>query len=149
MEADEPLIEEFTSLRGASQTAANALRACARSPTTPKPRPRATSAYSLSSSLRSAWRAQLRLEDLDPRPRLEEIAIELLRAQPDFGQPIYYREWFALLRRAGHHVAGKDPLATFSRTQPPSRSASARGCTACATRPDGYRRASSATSANR
>jgi hypothetical protein len=60
--------------------------------------------------------AQLRIEDLDPRlrgRRLEEIAIELLRAQPTFGQPIHYREWFRLLRQAGHHVAGKDPLATF------------------------------------
>lgn len=60
--------------------------------------------------------AQLRLEDFDPRlrgQRLEEIAIELLRARPDFGQPIHYREWFALLRRAGHRVAGRDPLATF------------------------------------
>jgi len=60
--------------------------------------------------------AQLCLEDLDPRlrgQRLEEIAIDLLRAQLDFGRPIHYREWFALLRRAGHHVAGKDPLATF------------------------------------
>jgi hypothetical protein len=60
---------------------------------------------------------QLRIEDLDPRlrgQRLEEIAIELLSStQPDFGQPIHYRDWFNLLRRAGHRVAGKDPLATF------------------------------------
>ena len=59
--------------------------------------------------------AQLRIEDLDPRlrgHRLEEIAIELLRRQPEFGA-IHYRDWFNLLRRAGHHVAGKDPLATF------------------------------------
>jgi hypothetical protein len=59
---------------------------------------------------------QLRLEDIDPRlrgPRLEEIAVELLRRSRLDEQPIHYREWFALLRAAGHHVGGKDPLATF------------------------------------
>lgn len=45
--------------------------------------------------------------------RLEEIAIALLRGRSDFGSAIHYREWFNLLRQAGHHVAGKDPLATF------------------------------------
>jgi hypothetical protein len=60
--------------------------------------------------------AQLRIDDLDPRlrgQRLEEIAIAVLRERPEFGAPIHYRDWFALLRHAGHHVAGKDPLATF------------------------------------
>jgi len=59
---------------------------------------------------------QLRLEDLDPRlrgQRLEEIAIALLRGRPEFGSTIHYRDWFNLLRQAGHHVVGKDPLATF------------------------------------
>jgi hypothetical protein len=59
---------------------------------------------------------QLRLEDLDPRlggQRLEQIAVELLRAQRQFGEAIHYREWFGLLRRAGYEVVGKDPLATF------------------------------------
>ena len=59
---------------------------------------------------------QLRIEDLDRRlggQRLEEIAIDLLRQERQFGEPIHYREWFALIERAGHHVAGRDPLATF------------------------------------
>jgi hypothetical protein len=29
------------------------------------------------------------------------------------GGPIHYKDWYALLERAGHHVAGKDPLAVF------------------------------------
>lgn len=60
--------------------------------------------------------AQLCLDDLDPRlrgPRLEAIAVDLLRHEAIATDGIHYREWFALLRRAGHHVAGKDPLATF------------------------------------
>jgi hypothetical protein len=27
--------------------------------------------------------------------------------------PIHYREWYDLLRAAGNHVMGKDPVATF------------------------------------
>jgi len=60
--------------------------------------------------------AQLCMEDIDPRlrgPRLEEIALELLRGMPRDEDGIHYREWFGLLRSAGHHVGGKDPLATF------------------------------------
>lgn len=60
--------------------------------------------------------SQLRIEDLDHRlrgQRLEEIAIDLLRRERDVGEAIHYREWFALIERAGHHVAGRDPLATF------------------------------------
>jgi hypothetical protein len=60
--------------------------------------------------------AQTRIEDIDPRLRgqhLEEIAVRLLRRSREGDEPIHYREWFALLRRAGHHVGGKDPLATF------------------------------------
>lgn len=59
---------------------------------------------------------QLRLEDVDPRlrgPRLEEIAVNLLRNANAGKEGLHYREWFALLRSAGHHVGGKDPLATF------------------------------------
>lgn len=60
--------------------------------------------------------AQTRIEDIDPRlrgRRLEEIAVGLLRHSRESAEPIHYREWFALLQRAGHHVGGKDPLATF------------------------------------
>lgn len=60
--------------------------------------------------------AQTRIEDIDPRlrgQRLEEIAVSLLRRYREGDEPIHYREWFALLQRAGHHVGGKDPLATF------------------------------------
>lgn len=59
---------------------------------------------------------QLRIEDLDRRlggQRLEEIAIDLLRRERRFGEAIHYREWFALIERAGHQVAGRDPHATF------------------------------------
>lgn len=59
---------------------------------------------------------QLRLDDLDPRlggQRLAEIAVQLLRQQRQFGESIHYRDWFALIRRAGYEVTGKDPLATF------------------------------------
>lgn len=60
--------------------------------------------------------AQLRLEDLDVRlrgQRLEEIAIDVLREQHAGGDPVHYRQWYALLREAGHLVGGKDPVATF------------------------------------
>jgi hypothetical protein len=59
---------------------------------------------------------QLRLEDLDPRlggQRLEQVAVELLRQEREFGETIHYRDWFALIRKAGYHVSGKDPIATF------------------------------------
>jgi hypothetical protein len=59
---------------------------------------------------------QLRIEDIDPRlrgPRLEEIAVQVLRAAGLQDGTIHYREWFALLRCAGYYVGGKDPLATF------------------------------------
>ena len=59
---------------------------------------------------------QLRIEDLDRRlggQRLEEIAIDLLRRERRFGESIHYREWFALIERAGHQIAGRDPHATF------------------------------------
>jgi hypothetical protein len=59
---------------------------------------------------------QLRLEDLDYRlggQRLEQIAVELLRTERQFGEAIHYKEWFDLVRRAGHEIGGKDPKATF------------------------------------
>lgn len=59
---------------------------------------------------------QLRIEDLDRRlggQRLEETAIELLRRDRRFGEAIHYRDWFLLIERAGHQVAGRDPHATF------------------------------------
>jgi len=59
---------------------------------------------------------QLRLEQLDRclrGQRLEEVAIEILTRKVAPGQPVHYREWFDLLRQAGHCVGGKDPFATF------------------------------------
>lgn len=59
---------------------------------------------------------QLRLEDLNSRlggHRLEEVAVQLLNQERQFGEAIHYREWFALIVRAGYEVAGRDPLATF------------------------------------
>lgn len=61
-------------------------------------------------------RPQLRIESLDRRlrgQRLREVAVELLAAERGIGEPVHYRQWFALLRKAGHEVAGKDPLASF------------------------------------
>lgn len=61
-------------------------------------------------------RPQLRIEHIDRRlggRRLCEVAVELLARERGFGEPVHYRQWFALLRRAGHEVAGKDPLASF------------------------------------
>lgn len=59
---------------------------------------------------------QLRLEDLDSRlrgQRLQEIAIAVLSERHADGEPIHYKQWYALLREAGYAVGGKDPLATF------------------------------------
>lgn len=61
-------------------------------------------------------RPQLRIEHLDDRlrgQRLRAVAVELLACERGFGEPVHYRQWFALLRKAGHEVAGKDPLASF------------------------------------
>lgn len=61
-------------------------------------------------------RPQLRIEHLDRRlggQRLREVAVEVLAQDRGFGEPVHYRQWFALLRKAGHEVAGKDPLASF------------------------------------
>lgn len=59
---------------------------------------------------------QLRLEELDARlrgQRLQEIAIRVLCERHPEGEPIHYKQWYALLREAGYSVGGKDPLATF------------------------------------
>jgi hypothetical protein len=61
-------------------------------------------------------RAQLQIEQLDRTlrgRRLGEVAVAVLRRELQPGQPIHYREWFALLTAAGFAVSGKDPLASF------------------------------------
>ncbi|MGH7913574.1 MAG: hypothetical protein ACREPW_02840 [Candidatus Binataceae bacterium] len=59
---------------------------------------------------------QLRIEELDPvlrGERLREVALEVLAEEVGPGKEIHYRDWFALVRRAGHQIGGRDPLATF------------------------------------
>jgi hypothetical protein len=59
---------------------------------------------------------QMRIEQLSERlrgARLREVAIEVLRASGRGESPIHYREWYDLVRAAGKHVTGKDPVATF------------------------------------
>lgn len=61
-------------------------------------------------------RPQLRIEHLDRRlrgQRLCEVAVEVLASERGFEEPVHYRQWFALLRKAGHEVGGKDPVASF------------------------------------
>src|SRR4051812_8452513 len=44
-------------------------------------------------------------------PDIREVAVKLLL---DNGRDaMHYREWYELLERAGHEIAGKDPLAVF------------------------------------
>ncbi|WP_028065439.1 hypothetical protein [Solirubrobacter soli] len=44
-------------------------------------------------------------------PEIREVAVRLL---VDNGrESMHYREWFELLQRAGHEIAGKDPHAVF------------------------------------
>ena len=44
-------------------------------------------------------------------PDIREVAVKLL---VDNGrEAMHYREWYELLERAGHEIAGKDPLAVF------------------------------------
>lgn len=60
--------------------------------------------------------AQLRLEHLHPTlrgSRLREVALQILAAQGDPHREIHYREWYELVRAAGHRVGGRDPVATF------------------------------------
>jgi hypothetical protein len=59
---------------------------------------------------------QLRLEHLDRHlrgRRLREVALQVLAREHPEGEPLHYREWYALLRQAGYSVGGRDPLATF------------------------------------
>jgi hypothetical protein len=59
---------------------------------------------------------QLRIESLDQRlrgQRLQEIAVEVLSREVGPGKAVHYKEWYALLRKTGHAVAGKDPVANF------------------------------------
>ena len=59
---------------------------------------------------------QLRIDDLDPvlrGERLREVALEVLAEQVGPGREIHYRDWFTLVRQAGHRIGGRDPLATF------------------------------------
>lgn len=57
-------------------------------------------------------RVDLQTEELRGQ-RLREVAIEILRNELGAGESIHYREWFRLVRAAGHRVAGKNPMATF------------------------------------
>ncbi|MBV8217439.1 MAG: hypothetical protein JO325_03170 [Solirubrobacterales bacterium] len=56
------------------------------------------------------------MDSLDARlrgRRLQEIAVQVLAEQHPGEEPVHYREWYELLRKAGYTVAGKDPVATF------------------------------------
>lgn len=44
---------------------------------------------------------------------IARAAVEVLVSAERASQPVHYKEWFDLLTRAGHRVAGKDPLAVF------------------------------------
>jgi prefoldin subunit 5 len=46
-------------------------------------------------------------------PEIRREAVRVLLAHPDRPEALHYRDWYALLQRAGFAVAGKDPLATF------------------------------------
>src|SRR5690349_4056413 len=61
-------------------------------------------------------RAQLQIEQLDRAlsgRRVAEVAVAILKRERQPGQPVHYKDWFALLQAAGFKVAGKDPLASF------------------------------------
>lgn len=60
--------------------------------------------------------AQMQIEALDRElggRRLAEIAVAVLGRELQPGQAVHYRDWYALLRRAGYRVRGKAPLASF------------------------------------
>lgn len=55
---------------------------------------------------------QVRLEQLDTRlrsQRLQEIAVQVLAEHHPEGEPIHYKQWYALLRDTGYSIGGKDP----------------------------------------
>jgi DNA-binding Lrp family transcriptional regulator len=59
---------------------------------------------------------QMCLESLDERlsgHRLREIAVQVLAEHHGPGQPVHYKDWYALLRDAGYAVGGQDPLRNF------------------------------------
>ncbi len=45
--------------------------------------------------------------------RIRAVAIEVLKRHRGERASVHYREWYDLIVRDGHRVAGKDPLATF------------------------------------
>jgi hypothetical protein len=57
-------------------------------------------------------RVDLQTEELRGQ-RLRQVAIEILENELGAGESIHYRDWFRLVRAAGHRVAGKDPMASF------------------------------------
>jgi hypothetical protein len=57
-------------------------------------------------------RVDLQTEELRGQ-RLRDVAVEILRAEVGAGTPIHYRDWFRLVRDAGHRIAGTNPLAAF------------------------------------
>jgi hypothetical protein len=46
-------------------------------------------------------------------PAIRLAAVRVMLEHPGRPDALHYREWFAMLRDAGHVVAGKDPLAVF------------------------------------
>lgn len=59
---------------------------------------------------------QLRLDTVNRSlrgQRLRDVAVEILDDHLGPGEEIHYREWYELLLAAGHHISGKDPIATF------------------------------------
>lgn len=44
---------------------------------------------------------------------LSRIAVEVARGRARPDEEMHYRDWFALVERAGYRVGGRDPLATF------------------------------------
>jgi len=57
-------------------------------------------------------RVDLQTEELRGQ-RLRDVAVEILRAEVGAETPIHYRDWFRLVRDAGHRIAGANPLAAF------------------------------------
>ena len=57
-------------------------------------------------------RVDLQTEELRGQ-KLRDVAVEILRAEVGTGTPIHYRDWFRLVRDAGHRIAGTNPLAAF------------------------------------
>jgi hypothetical protein len=45
--------------------------------------------------------------------RIRAVAIQVLKRHSRSRDPLHYREWYDLVVRDGHRVAGKDPVATF------------------------------------